>query len=168
MYIIVTFFTLLVLGQLQSTAALPTGFFREQVWGAGNSQPMNIEFLPGGRRALILDRRGKVLLLNFQAAPPTTKTVLSISSNVNSGDERGCLDIVLDPNFSANSFFYIYYSPAMPEQVSARQRTLFQIMISFSSSTYKAHPHPTPPHHYSPPMASFASPASRITSTQRP
>jgi hypothetical protein len=90
MYIIVTCFTLLALGQPQPTAALPTGFIREQVWGAGNAQPMNIEFLPDGRRALILDRRGEVLVLDFQAAPPTTKTALSIG-NVNSGDERGCL-----------------------------------------------------------------------------
>lgn len=36
--------------------------------------------------------------------------------NVDSNDERGVLDIMIDGDFDKNGFFYLYYSPLKPAQ----------------------------------------------------
>ena len=103
---------LLVLGApLTVQAQLPSDFVDESVL-AGLSQPVSLAFLPDGR-LLILQKGGSIVIAD-PAQSWSTGTYMTIT-NINSGYERGLLDLTLDPDFEVNGYFYLYYSPASPE-----------------------------------------------------
>jgi len=106
------FFLVLLPGS--ASAQLPQDFQDELVISDMN-QPVSIEFLPDGR-ALILQKGGEILISNPQAGSVTTSSYMTIT-NINSNQERGLLDITLDPNFESNGYFYVYYSPLSPKRM---------------------------------------------------
>jgi glucose/arabinose dehydrogenase len=64
-------------------------------------------FLPNGDM-LVTERPGRVRLI--QNGTLVTQPVLTVSTVNNPGQERGLLGLALDPQFSQNSLFYIYYT----------------------------------------------------------
>ena len=110
-----------------SEAAPPVGFIDEPVV-SGLSQPMAIEFLPDGRM-LIVHKPGDIRIADPTAAPTTSSPYLTLS-DVESSDQRGLVDIELDPDFAINGFFYVYYTHAS----SARHRVVRYTHLGNSAS----------------------------------
>jgi len=93
-------------------ASPPANFTNELVTSAVN-QPIALTFLPDGRM-LIVEKTGRILICNPQVLPLTTATYMTIT-NIDTGGERGLLNLVLDPGFGvSNNYFYVYYHPASP------------------------------------------------------
>ncbi len=87
------------------------GFTQEVVVSEGLGQPLSIAFLPDNRM-IVIEKSGRVLI----ADPETgNSSVYMQLSNINSGNERGLLDITLDPDFANNGYFYVYYTPGSPQ-----------------------------------------------------
>ncbi|QGQ98964.1 carbohydrate-binding protein [Paenibacillus psychroresistens] len=69
--------------------------------------PMGFDFAPDGRMFLI-EIGGRVRVYS----PKTEVTKTAVTLKTVSGNEQGLLGIALDPNFAANNWLYLYYSPA--------------------------------------------------------
>ncbi|MDT0608622.1 PQQ-dependent sugar dehydrogenase, partial [Croceitalea rosinachiae] len=88
------------------------GFSNERIIRDGLIAPLALEFLPDGR-LLVVEKGGKILI-----ADPNTgnkSTYLDISNIVNSGLERGLLDIAVPPDFdpdasSGKNQIYMFYT----------------------------------------------------------
>ncbi|MDX1745250.1 MAG: PQQ-dependent sugar dehydrogenase, partial [Halobacteriales archaeon] len=93
-------------------AQLPADFVDEIVI-SGLNQPISIRFLPDGR-ALILQKGGTIVIAD-PAQGWGTATYMTIT-NITSGQEKGLIDIALDPDFATNGYFYLYYSPSTPKK----------------------------------------------------
>lgn len=86
--------------------------FREETVLSGLSQPMMVEFLPDGRM-LVLEKAGKMYIADPETGEK--QVYMDLTSQTESGGERGLLDIALDPNFESNGYFYVFYSPTEGE-----------------------------------------------------
>jgi aldose sugar dehydrogenase len=67
--------------------------------------PWSLVFAPDGR-LFITERPGRVRIMNLSAAT----SELALTVGVYAQGEAGLLGLALDPNFSQNSFVYLYYS----------------------------------------------------------
>jgi len=95
-------------------AAPPPDFVNELVLGS-ISQPISMSFLPDGR-ILILKKGGEILIGDPSAPLPLATSSYMTLTNINTGSERGLIDIALDPDFGSNGYFYLYYMPASPQR----------------------------------------------------
>jgi len=91
------------------------GFTSELVTATGLNQPISLGFFPDGRM-LILEKGGVILIVDPNSGVRTTYMTLT---NIDSGGEKGLLDIAIAPDFDANAagddYFYVYYTPAAPQ-----------------------------------------------------
>lgn len=96
--------------------ATPTptpGTFQNQTLILGLTQPTAIQFLPDGRM-LILERMGTIKVVQSGATAPDTTPFMTLTNiNIEEG-ERGLSGMALDPNFSTNGYFYIFYTANSP------------------------------------------------------
>ena len=91
-----------------------TGFADQSVVSSGLNQPITVEFLPDNRM-LVLEKDGTIWIADPESG---NKQVYMQLTNINSGQERGLLDITLDPDFSSNGYFYLFYTPSNPSKAS--------------------------------------------------
>lgn len=92
---------------LSATTAVPTNFSDELV--ASVASPTALAFTPDGRM-LITTQPGQLRVYEHGALVSTPALNLA-GSNFCSTSERGLLGVAVDPNFSANGYIYLYYSP---------------------------------------------------------
>jgi len=71
--------------------------------------PTSAVFLPDGRM-LVTSLYGTVWITSPLGQPPVTRTTYLVLQNLNNTAEHGLIEIVLDPDFATNDYFYIYYS----------------------------------------------------------
>ena len=83
--------------------------FQNDVLATGFDLPTNIEFLPDGRM-LVVELRGKILVLPPPYTQPDPTPFLQLTNVGSAGVQRGIYDIVLDPNFTTNHFYYVFYT----------------------------------------------------------
>ncbi|MGX5819498.1 CBM96 family carbohydrate-binding protein [Chitinophaga lutea] len=96
---------LLLMPFVQSYAqTLPANFQRVLVTG-GLTGPTSFAQLPDGR-ILICQQNGQLRVFKNNALLATP----AISLSVNTSGERGLIGIAVDPNFSTNSYIYLYYT----------------------------------------------------------
>ncbi|MCG6870474.1 MAG: PQQ-dependent sugar dehydrogenase, partial [Gammaproteobacteria bacterium] len=100
-------FSLLLSAIPGSVSALPADFVEEDLYQA-QAKMIALEFLPDGRM-LALRKTGEIHIFDPQDKPPLGRVDYMVITDINSDDERGLLDIALDPNFSSNNYFYLYY-----------------------------------------------------------
>jgi glucose/arabinose dehydrogenase len=91
---------------------LPSGFTALQVV-TGISKPVGMAFAPDGR-IFVLEQNGAVRVIKDGVLLPTPLIRLKVDGR----GEGGLIGIALDPTFSMNQYFYLYYS--VPE--GARDR----------------------------------------------
>ena len=91
---------------------LPIVGFSDEGVLTGIDGPTGIEWLPDGRM-LILEKDGTVWI-----ADPSTgnKSQYMQLSNINSGQERGLLEIAIDPAFESTGHIYLFWTPSSPNQ----------------------------------------------------
>jgi glucose/arabinose dehydrogenase len=86
-------------------ATLPPGFTETQI-AAGLSNPTAMEFAPDGRW-FVCQQGGQLRVIKNGVLLATP----FVSLTVDASGERGLLGIAFDPNFAANNFIYLYYTP---------------------------------------------------------
>lgn len=82
---------------------LPTGFVEKLI--AQNLDPTDMVIAPDGR-IFITIKSGRILIIENGVLSSSLLLTLSVD-NFN---ERGLGHIVLDPNFNANNYYYVYYT----------------------------------------------------------
>ena len=69
----------------------------------------------GTNRAFLALQPGQIILFDSSAEGARPQEFLDIRQKVNDrGNEEGLLGLDLDPEFSANGYFYVYYSASDP------------------------------------------------------
>jgi cytochrome c len=94
------------------SAPPPDSEFEKVTLNDQPGEPMDLAVLPDGR-VLHTTRPGELWLHN----PATGRNTLAAAFNVYRHDEEGLQSVALDPNFSANGWVYIYYSPPLDTPV---------------------------------------------------
>jgi glucose/arabinose dehydrogenase len=92
-----------------------TSFFQNDILATGFDLPTAMTFLPDGRM-LIGELQGtiKVLSAPYTSASPT---LFNQITNIGSaGVQQGIFDIKLDPNFTTNHFYYVFYTAGSPNR----------------------------------------------------
>lgn len=92
-----------------------SGFSTELATPAGLNQPIAVEFFPDGRM-LVLEKGGAMHIVDPNSGVRTPYMTLT---NIDSGGEKGLLDISISPDFDPDApgddYFYLYYTPAAPQ-----------------------------------------------------
>ena len=88
-------------------------YFQNEVLATGFNLPTTFEFLPDGR-LLVAELAGRIKILS----PPYTQAdpglFLQINNIGSAGVQQGIYDLVLDPNFASNHFYYVFYTLGSP------------------------------------------------------
>ena len=107
---------LLLLLSIVANAAIPAGFFAEQIMNLDNSNCLMGTVFTAGSIALVAEKSGVIYVVDTQLrySPNTPPRAMMRFDNIDSKDERGLIAIVLDPNFAKTGYFYVYYTPANP------------------------------------------------------
>ena len=90
-----------------------TNFFTNEILATGFDLPTAIKFLPDGRM-LVVELAGKIRVLPAPYTQPDPTPFLHLTNVGSAGVQQGIYDITLDPNFTTNHFYYIYYTAATP------------------------------------------------------
>ena len=92
-----------------------TNQFQNEVLATGFNLPTSIEFLPDGRM-LVVELNGviKVMSPPYTQASPTP--FLQIANIANTGVQQGIFDVALDPNFTSNHYYYVFYTANSPNR----------------------------------------------------
>ena len=73
----------------------------------GVNQPVRFVFSPlNPSQVYVAEKSGVIALSDLTTG--TTRTVIDLSGQVNDAQDRGLLDIALDPNFAQNGFIYAF------------------------------------------------------------
>ncbi|MEQ1853255.1 MAG: PQQ-dependent sugar dehydrogenase, partial [Chthoniobacteraceae bacterium] len=77
---------------------------------------MAIRFLPDGRM-LVIQKKGVVRIVDVLVSPIQSAIYMNLvdlahPDGLDSDQERGLLDIAIDPNFSTSPYIYLFYTPA--------------------------------------------------------
>ncbi len=84
---------------------LPTGFAMEEDFITGLDKPTDLKIAPDGR-IFITEKNGNVRIVENGVLLP--QPFYSVTTQV--PNERGLDGIILDPNFDANGYVYLYYT----------------------------------------------------------
>lgn len=100
-----------------NVANTTTNFFQNEILATGFDLPVVIKFLPDGRM-LVVEFKGivKVLPAPYTQADPTPFLQLTNVAPVGVAIDYGILDLALDPDFSTNHYYYIFYTAASPHR----------------------------------------------------
>ena len=90
---------------LETEAVLPSGF--EDALVAKLSRPTALAFTPDGR-LLITTQAGQLRV--YEDGALRAEPALDLRSKLCTDSERGLLGVAVDPNFSSNSFVYLFYT----------------------------------------------------------
>ncbi len=90
-------------------------FFQNEVLATGFDLPTNIEFLPDGRM-LVVELAGKIKVLPPPYTIPDPTLFLQITNIGSAGVQQGIYDIALDPNFTTNHYYYVFYTLGSPNR----------------------------------------------------
>lgn len=100
----------------------------------GLNFPVAMAFAPD-MRLFFTEKGGNLRVMTYNAGPQTftlqTTPVLTLS--VNTASERGLLGVCLDPNFTTNSYLYVYYTRSSPIV-----NRLSRFTVSFSGGNWVA------------------------------
>lgn len=96
-------------------AAPPPNFAVEDVL-LNLEQPMSMRFLPDGR-LLVAQKKGTIRILDTSTTPATAAVYINLAAGthahgITANQERGLLDFALDPNFPAQPYLYVLYTPS--------------------------------------------------------
>jgi glucose/arabinose dehydrogenase/PKD repeat protein len=92
-----------------------TSSFQNEVLATGFTLPTAIKFLPDGRM-LVVELGGTIKLLPPPYTTPTPTPFLQISNIGVNGVQQGIYDVALDPNFSINHYYYVFYTLGSPNR----------------------------------------------------
>ena len=97
----------------QAATAATTDTFQNEILATGFNLPTTFEFLPDGRM-LVAELQGKIKVLPPPYTQPDSALFLQITNIGSAGVQQGIYDITLDPAFSSNHFYYVFYTLGSP------------------------------------------------------
>jgi glucose/arabinose dehydrogenase/PKD repeat protein len=92
-----------------------TSQFRNEVLATGFDLPTAIKFMPDGRM-LVVQLAGTIKVLPAPYTTPSATPFLQLTNVGSAGVQQGVYDIALDPSFSTNHFYYIFYTAGTPNR----------------------------------------------------
>jgi glucose/arabinose dehydrogenase/chitodextrinase len=87
--------------------------FQNEILATGFNLPTAIKFLPDGRM-LVAELAGTIRVLPPPYTTPSPTPFLQLTNIGSAGVQQGIYDIALDPNFSTNHYYYIFYTLGTP------------------------------------------------------
>ena len=90
-----------------------TDYFQNEVLATGFDLPTTFEFLPDGR-LLVAELQGRIKVLSPPYTQADSGLFLQINNIGSAGVQQGIYDLVLDPNFASNHFYYVFYTLGSP------------------------------------------------------
>jgi glucose/arabinose dehydrogenase len=93
----------------------PTGFQNENLI-IGLDEPVDLAFAPDNRMFIAERGTGKILIVEPGATSPNATPLNTIIST--STGEKGIVGFVLDPDFVANGYYYVFYTKNSRDVVS--------------------------------------------------
>jgi glucose/arabinose dehydrogenase len=109
--------------EVASAAPAPPANFAVEDVLTGIEQPMAIRFLPDGRMLVAL-KKGEIRIVTPQSSPIQSQVYINLAtapSGLDADQERGVLDLAVDPGFPASPYLYVFYTPATgPDGARAR------------------------------------------------
>jgi hypothetical protein len=100
-------------GVCDGVSVVDTPLLSRVTVASGLSQPLYVTSPPGDtNRLFIVERAGRIRVLNRGGGPTSWTTYLDISAKVESAsfNERGLLGLAFDPDYATNKFFYVNYT----------------------------------------------------------
>ena len=91
-----------------------TSHFQNEVLATGFTLPTSIEFLPDGRM-LVVELAGTIKVLPPPYTQPDPTPFLQLTNIGSAGVQQGIYDIALDPDFTTNHYYYVFYTLGQPE-----------------------------------------------------
>src|SRR6185436_17188179 len=88
--------------------------FQNEILIAGLAVPTSIKFLPNGD-LLILELGGRISRVAAGTAQVATTPFLQLT-NVENVGKQGLMEMVLDPDFATNHFYYVFYTAGLPNR----------------------------------------------------
>lgn len=92
----------------QIASGFPNNFVNETVL-SGVGRTLSIDFLPDGRM-LTGQKNGKIRISDPSQSLPLGFDIYMQITDINSNDERGLLELEVDPDFANNGYFYVIYN----------------------------------------------------------
>ena len=90
-------------------------FFQNEILATNLDLPTAIKFLPDGRM-LVVELEGRIRILPFPYIQPDPVPFLQLTNVGSAGVQQGVYDIVLDPNFATNRYYYLFYTAGTPNR----------------------------------------------------
>jgi glucose/arabinose dehydrogenase len=91
------------------------GVFQNEVLVSGMNLPTAVKFLPNGDM-LILELGGKIWRVPAGTTQVSATPFLSLTNVGSVNGQQGLMDLVLDPGFSTNRNYYIFYTLGSPNR----------------------------------------------------
>jgi glucose/arabinose dehydrogenase/chitodextrinase len=92
-----------------------SNFFQNEILATGFNLPTAMKFLPDGR-LLMSELAGKIRILQPPYSTPDPTPFLQISNIGSAGVQQGIYDFALDPNYTTNHFYYVFYTTRTPNR----------------------------------------------------
>ena len=89
--------------------------FQNEVLATGFTLPTNIEFLPDNRM-LVVELAGTIKVLPPPYTQPDPTPFLQLTNVGSAGVQQGIYDIALDPAFTTNHYYYVFYTAGSPNR----------------------------------------------------
>lgn len=105
--------SLYFLGAPGLAPATPPAGFQNRTPIVNLIDPTCLAFLPDGRMLVTL-RAGTVLVVQPGATQVDATPLLQLPTPASVAGERGMNGLAIDPNFSSNGFFYVFYTSSSP------------------------------------------------------
>ncbi len=92
-----------------------SNFFQNEVLATGFELPTSIEFLPDARM-LVIELAGRIRVLPPPYTTPDPTPFLQLTNIGSAGVQQGIYDIALDPAFTTNHYYYVFYTLGSPNR----------------------------------------------------
>jgi len=98
------------------------GTFQNEILITNLSLPTGIKFMPDGDMA-ITELGGKIWIVHSGQTQVDPTPLLSLTNIGSLNGQQGLLDVVFDPNFETNHYYYVFYTLGTPNRDRASRFT---------------------------------------------
>jgi glucose/arabinose dehydrogenase len=105
-----------------ATTTSSAGVFQNEVLISGMNLPTAVKWLPDGSM-LVLELGGKIWKVNTTTWQVNPSPFLSLTNVGSVNGQQGLLDLVFDPNFATNHYYYVFYTLGTPNRDRASRFT---------------------------------------------
>jgi glucose/arabinose dehydrogenase/PKD repeat protein len=98
-----------------TTPATSAGNFQNEILLTGFNLPTAVKFLPDGDMA-VLELGGKIWKVDTTTWAVRPNPLLALTNIGTASGQQGLMDMVLDPSFASNHYYYVFYTLGNPNR----------------------------------------------------